>query len=251
MRQHKPKARTLGLFLVTVIGTMLFSAVTAQAENLSNGGSAGLYRILGSSTLTPLAGFTGSFEGLNGGASAHALLLVPGRKLSVLCGFLDVLGGTFLSDTEALMELLYLGCTPRVLGEEVETVAGCEITNARSIKATALALAKKHEAKRFVLFQPDFSSRFATIEFESGKGCALPLKNEISGSVVAEVKEEKEVVVNLLQLSESIQKLFQVKEVDGKIKGDNLLFGAFASYIDASAVVELKTIHTGCSFGIV
>jgi len=74
------------------------------------------------------------------------------------------------------------------VGEKEEEVKGCKIP-AGTIVATALFLPKLHQSDGvvvdlYLLFEGDpAKSTIATVEFESGKGCALPLKSGYSRNV--------------------------------------------------------------------
>ncbi len=230
MRSNKLRIRAFGLTVMAALGLVAFTAVAAQAENLTDGGKEGLFQILGSSALVTGATLTGKSEG-------HIRILEPSRNLTILCGTLDFLEGKFLNDKEALVKILYLECVPLVFGEETEKIAGCNLVGG-DITTTLLALAKKHEGKPYILLEGD-PTTIGTIEYESGKGCPLPLKSTIVGSVVGEVKTVG--VTQLVQFNETIQKLFQ----------DKINYGTNELILDASLVLELTGAHVGCSWAIV
>jgi hypothetical protein len=231
--------RALWIGSLVALGFAAFSASIACAANLSDGGKPGLYQILGSSSLVTGATFTGSSEG-------SVRLLVPGRHISLLCTSVDVLEGKFLSDTSALLKLLFLNCRVKVFGEgEEEEVMGCTVTNGREITMAFIALAKKHENESYVLFEPDGTESFGTISYEAEKGCILPLTGAVTGSVVAKATPG-EVVNQLLSFSKPIQELFQVGT-----GGDHMKYLGSDVYVDGSLSLSLTGPHLGCVFGVV
>jgi hypothetical protein len=231
MGHSKLPIRAFGLTVMAALGLMAFTAVAAQAENLTDGGKAGLFQILENSALVKGATLTGKSEG-------HIRILEPGRNLTILCGKLDFLEGKFLSDQEALVVILYLECVALIFSNETEKVPGCNLVGG-DITTVLRALAKKHEGKSYILLEGD-PTTIGTIEYESGKGCPLPLKNTVLGSVVGEVKTVEG--GQLLQFNEAIQKLFP---------GDKINYGTFELILDASIVLELTGTHAGCSWAII
>jgi hypothetical protein len=237
MKDGKFGLRAFGLAIVAALGLMAFSAVAAQAENLTDGGKAALFEILKSSALVPGATFTGKLEKWTDGL-VHEFILVEKSNLAILCSQIDIEEGKFLSDKEALAKVRLLEC--RVFNfAGTEEVPGCFITNSKSIVFSYIILPKKHEGESFLLFEPD-GAIFTIIEFEKEKGCPLPIKNEIKGTFGALVKE-KEAVVHLITFSAAIQTLL----------GDKATFGVNPLVIDSNWLLELTGIHKGCSWGIV
>lgn len=229
---------------MAALSLMAFAVTSAQAEILTDGGKAGLFRILGSSALVGTESFTGKLEKLNGSGPTHLLILEPGRNLTVLCGEIDVLEGKFLNEKEGLMRVLYLKCVALVFGKESEKIAGCKIVG-EDITAQFLILAKKHEGEPYLLFEADPpSSTIGEIVYE-GAECPLPSHNTIQGSMVGELKLG-EPATQLLQFSEAISKLFQTSE-----GGDRINYGTFQLYLDASVLLELSGAHKGCGWGVV
>ena len=247
MRNSKFGLKAFGLVIMAALGLMAFTAVAAQAENLSGGGVAGKFKVLGSESL--LAKATGLQENVG-------ILLVPARNLEIRCagGHLRE-GSEIINGNEGLVVLEFLECLSFVhtTGEHmgnciIEDVPG---SGDRVILATARLLPKLHEGQLYVLAEVDSPSStvFAFIKYKSGTGCVLPLSNEVKGSVVGQLTDANagaEAVQHLVTFSEAIQKLFQSGGV-----GDKLTFGAFESYINGSATVELTGVHTGCTFSVV
>jgi hypothetical protein len=232
MRHSKLGIRAFGLAFVAALGLMAFSAIAAQAEDLTDGGAAGSFTILGSAAL--VAGAT--FTGVQVGASK---LLVPGRNLSIECKEGALLEGKFLSSTEALVIILFKKCAALVASKETEEVAGCTITNGKDITASAIILSRLHGGELFLLLHPDLGATFTTLEFEKEKGCALPLKNNITGLISA-LDDNSTAVSHLILFSQAIQKLL----------GAKMLFGTFESFVDAHKTFSLTGFHLGCAWSV-
>jgi hypothetical protein len=233
MRNSKFGLRAFGLAIMAALGLMAFTAVAAQAEDLTDGGTAGSFTILGLAGL--VAGLTATGKQVGVGK-----LLVPGRNLTIECKKGEVLEGKLVSTTEATGTVLFKECAALVLSKETEEVAGCIVTNGKDITANAVVLAKLHGGELFLLFEPAPGKIFTTLEFESGKGCALPLKNEVKGTLAALDDKPIEEVTHLILFSQSIQKLL----------GDKLLFGTFESFVDGDADLSLLGTHLGCKWSV-
>lgn len=232
MRHSKLGIRAFGLAFVAALGLMAFSAVAAQAEDLTDGGKAGSFTILGSAALVPGATFTGAQVGAS-------KLLVPGRNLTIECKKGAFLEGKFLNSTEALTKVLLLECRALVLSKETEEVAGCFITNGKDITATAIILARLHGGELFLLIHPEPGQPLTHVTFEPNKGCALPLLNVVSGLTSA-LDDSPTAISHLLLFSQAIQALLGVK----------LLFGGFESFIDSHWTASLTGIHLGCEWSV-
>jgi hypothetical protein len=230
MRKHGLKV--LGLSLMAMLGLMAFAAVGAQAQELPGASSLGLYLInLGNALL---ATATGAQVGVG-------KLLVEGRGIEIGCDTAHVVEGKIDSATDALAKLEFLKCKTYEFGTlaliESCVIKGGTVANGGTVLAKALLLPILHGGVNYVLAEPQEGTNFATVSYEPGIGCVLPLNNPVSGSVSAQVHEG---VVAKLLLSPAIQLL----------TGDKLLFGTFPSYIDAEATVELTGSHSGQKLGV-
>jgi hypothetical protein len=237
--------RAFGLAMMAAVSLMAFSAVAAQAEDLTDGGKAALFEILKSSALVAGATYTANLEKWTDGL-LHGFLLVEKSNLSILCTGLTVTGGTFNSDVEAVGSVTFKGCVAFNFAG-TEKLAGCTILSKAEggekevIVATGKVLPRKHEGESYLLAEPTVAgSTFTNIFFEKEKGCVLPFKNEIKGTLGALVKE-KEAVIGLITANAAIQKLM----------GDALTFGVNPAVVDGNATTELTGKHLGCSFGVV
>ncbi len=264
MRHSKFGLRAFGLAIVAALGLMAFTAVAAQAENLGGGGVAGKFRVEGSTALSVSRTFTGAQEG------SHGLLLVEGRNLTILCSTGKLLEGKVLTESEALVKVLFEGCTtwefnlsktiPCVVAEKEEEPAGSEkFVGKEMITATALILPKLHEvsagvSELYLLFEGDPATAAFTKFILGGKECPLPKNTEVKGSVVALVTEgSTEQVQKLLTFSDPIQLLFQKRDAGTNkfLEGDRLLYGTFESFIDGSATAELTGSHVGKLWSVI
>ena len=230
MRHAEQATRIFGLSLLAALGLMALSTVAAQAENLTNGGVAGQYRVLGAAPLvneTYLENQEGTWK-----------LLVAGRGLDIKCSSGHA-KGAFQSETQVLATLMFQECL--VLEHNTTNhITNCEVLD-KTINAVVLVLPRLHGGKLYLLFEGDPASQpLATIVIH-GAMCPLPLSNPLKGSFVAEIDPNEEVVLPLLLFSEAIQKLL----------GDKLQFGAFEGFIAASSLLELTGAHKGCKFGVV
>lgn len=241
---HARIARTLGLLclLSSAMSVTLVSA--AQAEDLSNGGTAGLFQI--NATGSPLVNnktFTGLQEG-------EFKILVPARNMDIKCTHGHVTEGKFLNnDTEALVSLLFLGCKPFEHKSTV-LIPNCFIEDVlnsldQRILATAIGLPRKHANKLFVLFDPDGVKFIGEVRFEAGQGCVLPNANQLTGNPIGELLPN-EPIEQLVTFSEAIQKLFQVGDT-----GDRFKFGLFEAYLTGSYKLRLTGTEELLGFGIV
>src|SRR6187551_1416633 len=136
MRRSESRTKAFGLTIMATLSFMALTAVTVHAENLTDGGKAGLFEINLISALVEGRTFVGTPEG-------SVRILEPGRNLTIKCNGLDFTG-TFLSDTSALVKNVYLECEALSLDEK--TKLPCNLVNG-SITTVLLALAKKHEGK--------------------------------------------------------------------------------------------------------
>jgi hypothetical protein len=245
MKDGKFGLRAFGLAIVAALGLMAFSAVAAQAENLTDGGKAAEYSILGNPALVgkgqPIsAALEKAEDGL-----AHGLLLVEKSNLTILCSGLQLVGGLFESSVEALSEVKFTGCVAFNFAQS-EKLTTCGIVSKAEggekevIVASVKVLPRKHEGESYLLIEPDIGTTLATIFFEKEKGCPLILSNQIKGTLGALVKE-KENTPELLTFNSLIQTLL----------GDKLTFGANPAIVDGNTVVVLSTEHLGCKFGVI
>jgi hypothetical protein len=248
MKDGKFGLRAFGLAIVAALGLMAFSAVTAQAENLTDGGKAALFEILKSNTLVKGATFTGEIENWTDGLK-HGFLLVKDFNLSILCSDLTFQGAIFLDDKEALASIKFSECDAFNLAG-TEKLTACSIISQaeggekRVILSSGIALPRKHDTKSYLLVHPHpGGALLGTIYFEKEKGCPLPLKNPVAGLFIAELAK-KEAIEHLITSNEAIQTLL--------LGGVSLLYGAHPAVIDGNVKgVKLTGPHTGCSFGVV
>jgi hypothetical protein len=245
MRHSKFGLRAFGLALVAVLGLMAFSAVAAQAANLTGGGEGGLFEILkGKVAVEAGQKVTGELENWTDGL-LHGFLLVPNSNLSLLCSGLQVLQGEFKSDTEALAEVKFTGCKAFEFNPPKEELKECIVVSkfvggeVGVVVASAIVLAKKHEKEGYVQFEPDGGLVFTSILFEKGTACTLPAKNEIKGTLGALVQGIA--TGSLITANGTIQTLM----------GDLLKFGANEAIVEGNAKLKLIGKNEGCEFGVV
>lgn len=239
---HKSILKAFGVALMAALSLMAMLAVSAQAANLSDGGTAGNFTVLGSNEL--VAGTTITGTGL------HGILLIASKNAYILCETGDVVEAKGLSLTEVLAVVRFLKCVARNHTTNA-LLAACPVEGENAlgekgtIDANALGIAKLHEGKSFVLFVGHGPEQlFATVKF--GPECGIGVKVKVSGSVVAEVDNNESKTEHLLTFSEAIQKLFQVNGV-----GDKLSYGSAESFVNGVAHVTLSGAHTSCTWAVV
>lgn len=233
MNPRRSRTAIFSISLLAAFGLVAATAMVAQAENLV-GGIRGTVTVLGSEALAIGRAVTGEEEGT-------VSIQVPGRNVEKKCtGGYDIEEATILKEGVGDARITFLKCKLFTISEPKEELP-CEIIPEGKITGEALLLAIKHEGKAFVLGEPKpGKTTFTTIEFKSGTGCVLPLKNEVKGSYSGELKEA-EAVELLVTGSQAIQKLL----------GDKLLFGTFETLVLGSAKVRLIGLHLGCKWGVV
>ncbi len=240
MKNSKFGLRAFGLALMAALSLMAFSAVAAQAENLSDGGKAAKFLVGKSAALA--VGKT--FEGNQVGTGT---LLIPGR-VDILCQNGTAITGAINSETDASGTATFTGCTAwspvTILGNPHVTKVACTVKE--PIVAGGLALPKLHEGAPYILLEPKEGSASFTTIFLEGPECPLTKENKLTGSVVGQI-DKNDTVEPLLLFNHTIQKLFQTSAT----LGDHLKFGAFEAYIDAEAHVKIIIAsHIGQTVGV-
>jgi len=244
MQMPKHGLRAFGLAIMAALGLMAFFAVSAQPEDLTNGGEAGLFLIAKKGFTSELKA-KGTLE-----QEGTGVLQVPGRKLAILCET-GTGTGEFLSDTDAHATVSFSKCTTWVYVELViekklahKTKIPCEVLE--PIVANALALPKKHGGESFILFEQKTGAKnFAEIILH-GAECPLPLTNEVQGTVVALIEPlTNDTVEPLVLFNHAIQKLLG----DKLIYGDSLN-GFFEAFLEGSAKGRLGIPHAGMTLGV-
>ncbi len=234
---HQRIARTLFLSVAAALSLMAFTAVAAQAENLSDGGKSALFLVENNMALSVGKTFSATQVGTG-------TLLVPGR-VDILCQK-GTTTGTFNSETDASVTSTFTECTTwqpvTVLGASHVTKVNCIVDE--PVVATALALPKLHNGGSYLLLEPQ--REFLTLILLLGVECPLTKDNKVTGSIVAQV-DNNNTVEPLLLFSHEIQKLFQTSAT----VGDHLKYGAFEAYIDTDAKAKITSAsHVGRTLGI-
>jgi hypothetical protein len=234
---HQRMARTLFLSVAACLGLMAFTAVAAQAENLSDGGKTGSFLVNKEKALVKLGvTFSATQEGVG-------TLLVPGR-VDILCKVGTALG-EFHNENDALAEATFSQCTawqPVALNLTHKIAVPCTVKEPIVMKG--LLIPKKHEGAPYILLGGEEGS-LATVLME-GPECPLTKTNEVKGSLVVQIDNNDTVEPSLL-FGEEIQKLFQATSTTG----DHIKFGTFESYIDGVAKITLTdAAHKGLTFGV-
>lgn len=82
---NKHRSTALGLALAVSLSVVAFAAMTAQGANLGNGGTAGKFRVEGSTALSVNRTFTGQLEALTNTMITHIAFTVPGVLKLLMC----------------------------------------------------------------------------------------------------------------------------------------------------------------------
>lgn len=238
MSHGKRGGGLLGLLLVAILGAMGFAG-SAEGATFNVGGATSEFEV------------TGIQEGA-------ATLLVPSSNLSLRCeSFFDVFEGLVLTGgTVAHTKLLYRKCaafehkSPSAeLPCHVSDVAGGK-PDALHVTVSALALPV---AISFGIYGVLFEKISAQINFLSGTGCPLPLKNVVKGEVCFKITSGNDSLSPLIQSNEAIQKECpEVKlEGEGQFTRDALLFGSNLAFVVGAASLSGKGgVATGKTIGV-
>ncbi len=232
-------ARTLFLSVSAALSLMAFTALAAQAENLSDGGKAAKFLVGKNAALAVGKTFSATQVGTG-------TLLVPGR-VDILCTT-GTTTGIINTETNASAVATFTGCTTwqpvTELGAEHVTKAICTVKE--PIVAEGIALPKKHNSVLYILLEQISGSPIFTTIFLEGPECPLTKENKVTGSLVLQV-DNNDAPEPLLLFNHEIQKLFQTSFT----LGDHLKFGAFEAYIDAHARSKITTVsHAGQTLGV-
>jgi hypothetical protein len=189
-------------------------------------------------------------EGLDATATGEqegtGTLLIPALNTEIKCTEVTVTGGLIKNSGEGkATSLLYKNC--KTFHSSVEDT-NCHVSDVHSGNASVLHVTALHPLLKPIEFTSgDFgvlASGFEVfINFLSGMGCTLPLKNSVTGSVCGLISAAtNETVVPLVSFSKTIQ--------ESAGCGDKLLFGAQTAFIDGSAELSLTGHTIGKALGV-
>ncbi len=234
---QKHVLRILGL----VLGLMAFVASSASAANLTTATLVhGKILVLNLTNLK--AGVTGTLP--------LSRLLVPSLNIEIHCDSGSVVEGSLTNPEggEALGKFLFENCEVFGINSKLELteLLPCNISNGGAnahITATATILVVTHEGVLYLVADPDpLTGPFATIEYEKGTGCPIPLKQEVKGTFAFTVTEEH---LKVLSISSGIAAL-------QALLGTGLLYGINAATLDITAATATLTgTHKECTWGVV
>jgi hypothetical protein len=239
MSYRKRWGGLLGLLVVAVLGVM---ALAASAQALTPKFNKG-------------AGETGEFE-VTGTQEGTGTLLVPASNLSLQCPEFEVNEGIALTGgLIAHFKLLYKNCKP-FEHKEPKAELPCHVSDVAGgkpellhITASFLALPVEISAGVYGILVEKISVQ---INFLSGTGCPLPLKNTIKGEVCFKITAGNDTTEPLIQSNETIQGECPAVPLEGAgepVK-DKLLFGVNPAFIVSSAVLQGKGAAAGKTIGV-
>jgi hypothetical protein len=194
-----------------------------------------------------LATLTGQQEGTGS-------LSVPGRNLKITCKSSEVTAGEIVSPTQALAQLTFLECTSLNLSTGGE-IPACTVDT--PIVVIAIFLPKELGKVYYLLKEQEKVEVPFTTVTVLGAECPIKGAYMITGSLVAQLTTNN-AVVNLVTYSEAIQasyislceKDLSEHEVSLGNCNDRIKFGAFETFLNASATLELIGAHKGMKFGV-
>jgi hypothetical protein len=219
--------RAFGLSMLAALSVMAVFAVSAQA------GEAGTYfekKADGTAVAFLLATVTGNLE-----VGTTAVLLSPGRNLTLTCSVLEVNKGALETTTLAEGEVTFKTCTAKAhKGEEIE----CKVTE--PIVAKAKIKPFLHEkTKLYVTAEPLVAGgNFTTVSL-TGEFCPIKGNYPITGFISAQVTTN-DAVINLITASQAFSELVV----------DTLKFGAFNAFLIGKGELKLTGAHLGYKFGV-
>jgi hypothetical protein len=238
MTHRKQGLGLLGLLLAAALGIMAFAA-SAQAVTP-------LFSINGAAALHATA---------SGNQEETGTLLVPNSNLSLTCAEFEVLEGLVAAGgASGKAKLLYKGCTA---GEH--KAAGslpCHVSDVAGGKPELLHVTASATLLPVELADGGFGvlaeGVVVQVNFLSGTGCPLPLKNVVKGEVCFRVTAGNNTTEPLIKSSKTIQaECPEVKlEGTGSVAKDVLLFGANEAFVEGKALLKLTTAHTGQKLGV-
>ncbi len=229
--------RTLTLSLMAALGVMAFTAAGASAADLT----------------TPIHGklLVLGFEDLKAtltGTIGLSRLLVSALSIEIHCFKGTVVSASITEPLlgEALGTFLFEECQVFPINPATGELTApeallCLIINGginRHITAIAKIRVVKHEDIKYLLAELE---KEIEIEFKSGEGCPIPLKQKIKGTYAFEVTQFHQEILVITAGLEPLQKLL----------GDKLLYGTNVGIIHGTGTAQLTGVHEKCTWGVV
>ena len=230
MTRKKHRAKVLGSIAVTTVSLMAFTGM-AQAATLGF-----LINKKAVGTLEATAG------GVQEGEGSY---LVPKLNFSIKCPEIEVVEGRILNGTLGDLKLLYKKCKTFSISKPAEELP-CHLSDVQSGKPELLHITNSLTLIKPIEFPSGDFGVLATLgefflNYLSGTGCPLPLKNSLSGTGCALIEAATNDTTEPLGLaSEAIQKSC----------GAKLLYGVNEAFGDGSAKVFLTGAHSGLTLGV-
>jgi hypothetical protein len=217
MRSRKLLRTPASAFMVGAVLLLTFGTATAQGVEFQINEKAAL-----------LATLFGQQEG-------KAVLLVPGKNMTVECSGGDASSGTeILSAKEALLRIGFLGCVVKI-HTTLEVLSSCLVD---SLTIEAIASPISHGEENYILLKPDGGNTLGVLSL-LGFSCPL-LYTILFGGTLTARPVVNNAVTFLLLFSNSIQGL----------TGDVPYLGVSPASLSASLALELKGAHLGQKFGV-
>ena len=242
MEHRKHGARLFGLLAVAAVGVMAFAA---SAQAIVPG------FLVGGKAFATLTKVVGTQEGVG-------TMLVPGLSLEINCTAFATDEGAIESKTDAVLGLLYTGCTTLVNNLPTKEEIDCHVTEPVRVEALLLpaelqkptlgapaVLAEKIKA----LFRLHSKATALTPE---PKPCILPLDNILTGEVCIQINNN-DTATPLLLMNSSVE----CKErptlealTEGAGVKDVLKYGAQPVTLDGAATLLATAPVVDATFGV-
>jgi hypothetical protein len=239
MSYRKRGPQLLGLLFGAALCVMAFAA-SAQA-------------------VTPLFNVNGSIEleaTVGAKQEGTETLLVPSANLSIQCPEFELQEGLLLRGGRIIHVKILLKQCKAFEHKSPNTELPCHVSDVAGGKPELL-----HITVSFLLLPVEFADGkygvlaekiTATLNFLSGTGCPLPLKNVIKGEVCFKITSGNDTTEPLIQTNETIQKECPAVPLEGlgePVK-DKLLFGANEAFLISSATLFGTGAHAGKTLGV-
>lgn len=243
MSYRKRGGGLLGLPVFVMLGAMAFAGSAQGVTPKFNvaGATAGEFEVAGVIDEPPVT-----------------LLLVPASNLSLRCNEFEVLEGKVLAGGEvAHFKLLFKSCAAfehKGAGElpcHVSDVAGGDAFKLHVTTSASLLPVEISAGVYGILIEKIAT----TINFLSGTGCPLPLKNVVKGEVCFRITSGNDTTSPLIRSSKTIQGECPEVKLEGipaePIVKDKLLFGSNETFIEGAAVLAGKgAVAAGKPIGV-
>lgn len=238
MRYRRSGGGLLGLLVVAVLGALAFAG-SAQALTPK-------FNVNGSTTLE--ANIGGVQEGT-------ATLLVPASNLSIKCSESKIQEGLILKDG-AIIHARFLFGICISFEHKGASELPCHVSDVAAGKPEILDITidllmypVEIISGIFGILAGKISSQ---VNFLSGTGCPLPLKNVVKGEICFKITSGNDTTEPLIQSNQTIQGECPEVKLEGteELRKDKLLFGANEAFLVGAMKLFGSGAHAGKTLGV-